>query len=92
VIINTILKDEINQGYDDFGYGSYIIKSVNKKRIKSLDDLILLVEKEKSDFIIFEDFSNNKIILDRKNAIERNGEILKNYNVTSDRSKVFKKN
>jgi len=92
VIINTILKDEINQGYDDFGYGSYIIKAVNKKRIKSLDDLILLVEKEKSDFIIFEDFSNNKIILDRKKALSRNGEILNKYNVTSDRSKVFKKN
>lgn len=92
VIINTILKDEINQGYDYFGYGSYIVKSVNKKRIKSLDDLISLIDKEKSDFIIFEDYSNNKIILDRKKAFARNSEILKKYNVTSDRSKVFIKN
>lgn len=91
VIINTILKDEVNQGYDDFAYGSFVVKSVNKKKIKNLDDLISFVEAEKSDFFVFEDHLNNKIILDRKKVFARNSEILKNYNVTFDRSKVFTK-
>ncbi len=91
VIINTILKDEINQGYDQFGYGSFIVNSVNKKKIKKLDDLINFIESEKTEFLIFEDLAYNKIVLNRKNAFLRNNDILKNYNVTSDRSKVFRK-
>jgi hypothetical protein len=85
-IVNLVrvLPAEINKGYHDSG--DYRIEKVNGKRIKNLRDLIDIVENSSEEFVVFSDRWGSSIVLDRRLAEKKNGNILEKYRIPGDRS------
>lgn len=83
VFISQVLADKLTAGYQ---YTSDIaIEKVDGKNISSLEDVVKAIEGSKNEFIVIQCFDGKKIVLDRQKASERHEEILRKYQIHSDR-------
>lgn len=89
VIINGILSDEVNMGYEDMLWE--IVSRVNGKKIGSMADLVEAIETNKSKFQLFELENGDQIVLNRREAIRSTRRILRQYDVKRDRSSNLRK-
>lgn len=85
VILQKVLADEMNQGYHE--YENHIVVRVDGTTIATLRHLVQIVEEGAGPYVTVELADGQKIVLDRKKAIERRDEILERFNVRHDRSK-----
>jgi S1-C subfamily serine protease len=90
VIISDILPDDVNDGYSGLSY-DFIVSKINDKPISTLDEMIKLVEKSEKGFIIFESRVGQKLIVDAVKIRNSNPSILEKYNISKDRSDIYKK-
>jgi len=84
VVLLRVLPGNLNQGYQDII--ARVIKKVNGHDIRSLRDMIGIVETSKEPFVVFENESGLKTVLDRERCRTEQPEILKTYQVVRDRS------
>jgi S1-C subfamily serine protease len=84
VILQKVLADKVNQGYHDLQ--SLRIAKVQGRRVRKLIDLVRAVDATEGEFVVFETPDNQRIVIERKAAIERGEAILRRYGVPADRS------
>lgn len=84
VVLLRALAGNLNQGYQDME--DVVIKKVNGRHIRSLRELISIVEESKEPFVCFEDAGGQNIILDRERSRAEQPAILKTYQIARDRS------
>jgi len=89
VIINGILSDEVNMGYENMLWE--IVSRVNGKTIGSMVDLVEAIETNKSMFQLFEMENGEQIVLNRKEAMRSTRRVLRQYGVRRDRSSNLRK-
>lgn len=87
VVLNRILPDDVNLGYQLIR--DLVITEVNDHKIYSLKDLVQEVEASNAKYLIFKSEEGEEIILDRQIAQTRHQVILNNYNILHDRSYNF---
>lgn len=81
VILNRVLPDTVNQGYQ---YSKdLVLLRVNGTRVKDLAHMKALIERSGERFIVFDFAGETTIVLDRKLAIEREPDLKKSYNINS---------
>jgi S1-C subfamily serine protease len=88
VVLIKILPQAVNKGYEE--YSDLQIVKVNDKKINSLRELIAIVEKDKGEYVTFQDLEGRKIVLEHKEAEASLNDILRIYDVPSDRSSDLK--
>lgn len=84
VVISSLLADEVNRGYENFG--NSVLALVNGTRITSLAQLIQAVESNEEPYLRLVLENGAVMIFDTTKVRERNPVILKKYNVHRDRS------
>jgi len=84
VVLLTVLAGNLNQGYQDIN--CVVIRKVNGHDVCSLRELMAMVESSKEPFVSFEDAFGEIIILDRERCLSEQPDILKTYQIASDRS------
>ncbi len=84
VLLYRVLPSELTKGYERVNM--IIIDKINGRHYKDFKDFVSIVDKAQSDFVVFEDEYNYKIVLDRKQIRRYQMQILKRYNIKSDRS------
>ncbi|MDH7513503.1 MAG: serine protease [Clostridiales bacterium] len=88
VILASILADEVNVGYEDLV--DFAIFKANGETISDLPSLVAAVESNTQRYHVFEDEKGRVIVLDREKARLRHAQILKRYDIPSDRSEDLK--
>ena len=74
-----MLPDAINVGYHD--YSSLIISKVNGEDVESFKDFVLILNKAKGPYTIFETKEKVKLILKNENIDRIDQEILKRNSI-----------
>jgi len=64
---------------------------INGKKIKDFDSFVKDIQSKKDGFIVLEDKAKRQVVIDVKEALERNRYILNLYNIEFDRSKDLRK-
>ena len=82
VTTNTIFPNEVNRGY--YG-GNYVLLKVNNIKIKNFKHFVNILDNITDEFTVFEFLEKRKVILNTKKAKESLEEIMKEYNIKSDR-------
>ncbi len=81
VIVNRVLPDTVNQGYQ---YDKdLVLLRVNGVRVRDLAHLKKLVGGSADRFIVMDFVGETTIVLDRKLAVEREQELKSTYNINS---------
>ena len=88
VFLYRVLPSELTRGYERVN--SIIIDKVNGKHFKNFKEFVKLVDSQKRRFVVFEDEYNYKIVLDKEQVKKRQSQILRRYNIKSDRSEDLK--
>ena len=88
VFLYRVLPSELTRGYERVN--SIIIDKINGKHFKNFKEFVKLVDNQKSRFVVFEDEYNYKIALDKDQVKKRQSQILRRYNIKSDRSDNLK--
>ncbi len=88
VFLYRVLPSELTKGYERVN--SIIIDKVNGKDFKNFAQFVKLVDNLKEKFVIFEDEYNYKIVLDKESVSKYQKNILRRYNIKSDRSDDIK--
>jgi len=84
VVLLKVLASDISRG--DNNFGMWPIDKVNGKSFKDFKTFFSLMESQKEPYFLLEDNDGIKVIIDRKEAKERQKSILKKYNIEYDRS------
>jgi S1-C subfamily serine protease len=85
VVLLKVLASDISRG--DTNFGMWPIDKVNGETFKNFEEFYALMEKHKSDpYWVLEDNDGVKVIIDTKEAMQKQAEILKKYNIEYDRS------
>jgi hypothetical protein len=85
VMLLKVLAADANQGYQDFN--NWIIEEVNGQKIRSLRELVRIVEQDSdSPFVVFSSTRGNQIALDRQRVRDSMPQILATYRIQADRS------
>jgi len=87
VLLKRVLSSSLTKGYTDETLN--VITSVNGKRFKNFAEFVALVEEAKDKFVVFEDEDHSQIVLNRQAVLDQQKEILEQYNIKSDRSKML---
>ncbi len=82
VSLRTIFPSEVNRGYQQ---ASYVLMKVNGIKIKSFKHLVDVLDNMTDEFTVFEFLEKRKVILNTKDAKESLDDIMKFYNLKSDR-------
>lgn len=85
VIMTKVLPADINKDYHHDT--DLLIEKVNGESIRDFRDFYSKVQSSTSDYITLETADDYQLVIDRKEAIERQPEILAQYGVNADRSK-----
>lgn len=83
VILISVLPDTVNMGYHEIA--NNVITTVNDRHISCFNDLIHAIENGRDRYVRIEDDRGYQIILDRNKVARRMPEILKKYQIVSDR-------
>ena len=84
VLLTRVLNDSVNSGYQQVS--KRVIKEINGHRVKSLKQMIEIVESSEEPFIFIRTGDNIELILDREEVMARTPRILNRYLIGSDRS------
>jgi len=84
VVLLKVLASDISRG--DNNFGMWVIDKVNGKAFKNFKEFFRLMESLKEPYYLLEDNDGIKVIIDRKEAIRKQQQILKKYNIEYDRS------
>ena len=92
MILNTVLADKVNKGYESIN--DLVLSKVNGNTVTSIKDLRVQIEKladQGQEFMVFEfEPYQYKIILDIKESKESSERIIKRYDLGAN-SQVFAK-
>jgi S1-C subfamily serine protease len=84
VVLQRILADEVNRGYDDIGPG--LVETIDGVRPRDLSHALELVEGGAAPYLSVELESGQIVALERAAVRRRQQEILNTYEVRADRS------
>jgi len=84
VVLLKVLAAEVNQGYQSIN--SWVVERANGEKVWNMRDLVEKIENCQDSFVILEDQYNRKVILDKKEALNSQQEILAIYRIPADRS------
>jgi len=84
VVLLKVLASDISRG--DNNFGMWVIDKVNGKPFKNFKAFFSLMENLNEPYYFLEDNDGVKVIIDRKEAMNRQQEILKKYNIEYDKS------
>ena len=84
VILLGVFADRSNRGNQDLY--NYLPTKINGKDIKDFKSFFEVFKKQKDGFIVLEDSSKRKVVIDVKEALARQEKILKLYNIQYDKS------
>ena len=85
VIMTKVLPADINKDYHHDS--DLLIEKVNGETVRDFRDFYNKVQASTSDFVTLQAADDYQLVIDRKEAIERQPEILTQYGVNADRSK-----
>ncbi|UOG92227.1 MAG: trypsin-like peptidase domain-containing protein [Candidatus Thiothrix sulfatifontis] len=85
VILTKVLPADINKDYHHDS--NLLIEKVNGESIRDFNDFYQKVQSSSTDYITLETSDHYQLVIDRKEAIERQPKILAQYGVNADRSK-----
>ena len=89
VLLLKVLASDISRG--DNNFGMWAIDKVNGKEFKNFKEFYEMVNSVKEDYIVLEDKDGVKVIIDKKEALAKQKELLKKYNIEYDRSEDLRK-
>lgn len=84
VVLLKVLASDISRG--DNNFGMWVIDKINGKPFKNFKAFFELMEENKAPYYLLEDNDGVKVIIDRNEAMAKQKEILKRYNVEYDKS------
>jgi S1-C subfamily serine protease len=84
VVLLKVLASEISRGDNDFGM--WPVDKINGETFKNFKEFYQKMEAVESQYIVLEDKDGVKVIIDKKEAQAKQGEILKKYNIEFDKS------
>ena len=84
VILLKVLASDISRG--DNNFGMWAIDKVNGETFKNFKEFYQKMEAVTSQYIVLEDNDGVKVVIDKKEALEKQSEILKKYNIEYDKS------
>ena len=84
VVLLKVLASDISRG--DNSFGMWPIDKVNGETFKDFKTFYRKIEKAKGPYIVLEDNDGIKLVIDKKEALSKQKEILNTYNIEFDRS------
>ena len=84
VIVVKVLAHDINEGYHKIV--KWIITEVNGKKFQDFNEFYRITMTSNEPYTIFKSNKNFLIVIERKKALENHEAILKNYQISKDRS------
>jgi len=88
VVVCTILRAQINSGYEDTAEG--LIVEADGTRVSSLAHLVGVIESSDTGLLVLRTHEGKEIVLDREKARLEGPDILARYQVSADRSEDLK--
>ena len=84
VLALHVLATDINKGYHNISMR--IIRLVNGDVYKDFNDFYQKVTIDSSPYVVFKDWRENQIVIDRKKALDSHKTIIETYQIPNDRS------
>ena len=84
VVLLKVLASDISRG--DNNFGMWAIDKVNGETFKNFKEFYQKMEAMTSQYIVLEDNDGVKVVIEKKEAQEKQSEILKKYNIQFDKS------
>ncbi len=84
VVLLKVLASDISRG--DNNFGMWPIDKVNGKTFKDFKAFQHIMQTSTEKYLVLEDKDGVKVIIDKKEAMEKQDELLKKYNIEYDRS------
>ncbi len=84
VVLLKVLASDISRG--DNNFGMWAIDKVNGETFKNFKEFYQKMEAVTSQYIVLEDNDGVKVVIEKKEAQEKQSEILKKYNIQFDKS------
>ena len=84
VVLLKVLASDISRG--DNNFGMWAIDKVNGEEFKNFKEFYEKMDNMKEPYIVLEDKDGVKVIIDKKEALKKQPELLKKYNIEFDRS------
>ena len=89
VVLLKVLASDISRG--DNNFGMWAIDTVNGQTFKNFKEFYGLMENMKEKYVVLEDKDGVKVIIDKEEALAKQKELLKRYNIEYDRSEDLRK-
>jgi len=84
VVLLKVLASDISRG--DNNFGMWAIDKVNGETFKNFKEFYQKMEAVTNQYIVLEDNDGVKVVIEKKEAQEKQSEILKKYNIQFDKS------
>ena len=84
VLLLKVLASDLSRGH--YGIALWPIEKLNGETFDSFDTFYQKVQKFDGEYLVLEDKDGVKVIIERKQALAKQREILKKYNIEFDRS------
>ena len=84
VVLLKVLASDISRG--DNNFGMWAIDKINGETFKNFKEFYEKMESVTSQYIVLEDNDGVKVVIEKKEAQEKQSEILKKYNIEFDKS------
>jgi len=84
VVLLKVLASDISRG--DNNFGMWAIDKVNGETFKNFKEFYQKMEAVTNHYIVLEDNDGVKVVIEKKEAQEKQSEILKKYNIQFDKS------
>ena len=89
VVLLKVLASDISRG--DNNFGMWAIDTVNGQTFKNFKEFYGLMQDVKEKYIVLEDKDGVKVIIEKEEALAKQNELLKRYNIEYDRSEDLRK-
>jgi hypothetical protein len=90
VVLLKVLASDMSRGDNNFGMWPF--EKVNGKTFKNFKEFLCLMQQEEGPYFVLEDREGVEVIIDRKEAEEKEKGILQKYNIEYDRSEDLREN
>ena len=84
VVLLKVLASDMSRG--NYGFNLWPIERLNGKTFDSFKTFYKMVQSFDGEYLVLEDIDGVKVIISRKEALEKQGDILKKYNIEFDKS------
>ena len=89
VVLLKVLASDISRG--DNNFGMWAIDTINGKPFKDFKAFYEMMKKSQEKYLVLADKDGVKVIIDREEALGKQDELLKKYNIEYDRSEDLRK-